>query len=192
MPDRVQKFKFNPTEISGLIRIDTFCAEDLRGYVLKDYSEDVFAQNGIRHDLREVFYTSSHKGVIRAIHFQRVHQQPKLIRVVKGSVYDVVVDLRKNSPTFGKWQYFYLNEENKSELLIPGGCGHGYLVLEDSIVSYKCSEIFYGEYDDGIMWNDPDIGIKWPLDRVEHIILAEKDKHLQTFKEFVQKYGGLN
>lgn len=187
----MQRFQFQETELKGLIMIDTFCAEDVRGYLLKDYSQEVFAQNGIQHDLREVFYTSSYKGVIRALHFQRVHQQPKLIRVVKGSVYDVAVDLRKNSPTFGKWQGFYLSEENKSELLIPGGFGHGYLVLEDSIVSYKCAEKFYGEYDDGIMWNDPDIGIEWPLNRVDRVILAEKDMHLQTFKEFTETYGGM-
>ena len=83
--------------------------------------------------------------------------------------------------------------ENRQELLIPAGCAHGYLVLEDSIVSYKCSEKFYGEYDDGIMWNDPEIGVEWPLNLIggeEKLILADKDKNLQTFDEFVEKYGG--
>ena len=104
------------------------------------------------------------------------------------------VDLRKDSPTFGKWLGFELSEENKDELLIPGYCGHGYLVLEPSIVSYKCAEKFYGEYDDGILWDDPDIGVQWPLEEIggrENVILAEKDQKLQRFKEFVQQYGGL-
>ncbi len=187
----VQKFEFKETEIEGLFEIQPFCADDVRGYFLKDYSKEVFEQNGIKHDLQEVFYTNSYKGVIRAIHFQREKQQPKLVRCVFGRVYDVVVDLRKDSRTFKKWMGFELSEANKKELLIPAGCGHGYLVLENSIVSYKCSEKFYGEFDDGIMWNDPDIGVKWPLELVnQQIILAEKDKNLQSFQEFMDKYHG--
>lgn len=186
----IQKFCFEKTAIEGLFLIDPFCAWDLRGYFIKDYSKEVFEQNGIVHDLKEVFYTNSKKGVIRAMHFQRVKQQPKLVRCVYGKIYDVVCDLRKNSPTFKQWLSFELSEENKKELLIPAGCGHGYLVLEDSIVSYKCAEKFYGEYDDGIIWNDPDLAIDWGLDRVNNqIILSEKDKSLQTFAEFVKTYG---
>ena len=189
----MQRFQFENTNLEGLKKIQVFCAEDIRGYLLKDYSEEIFRENGIEHELKEVFYTSSHKGVIRAIHFQRCRQQAKLIRVVKGKVYDVAVDLRKDSPTMGKWQGFYLSEESKNELLIPGGFGHGYLVLEDSIVSYKCSEPFSGEYDDGIMWNDPDIAVEWPLDKIGgDIIVADKDRNLQSFKEFKNKYGGMN
>ncbi len=188
----MQSFSFEETGLKGLKLVHAFCAEDIRGYFLKDYSQEVFHQNGIEHELKEVFYTSSHKGVIRAIHFQRCKQQAKLIRVVKGSVFDIAVDLRNDSPTKGKWLGFYLTEDSKTELLIPGGFGHGYLVLEDSIVSYKCAEKFYGEYDDGIMWNDPDINVEWPLDRVNNqIILAEKDRKLQSYAEFVSKYGGL-
>ena len=142
----------------------------------------------------EVFYTTSYKGVIRALHFQREKQQPKLVRCIHGHIYDVVVDLRPNSPTFKKGLGFDLIGEKHNEILVPGGCAHGYLVLEESIVSYKCAEKFYGEFDDGIMWNDPDIGIKWGLERIggeEKLILAEKDKKLQSFGEFMFKYGGL-
>lgn len=186
-----QKFDFQKTEIEGLILVKPFVAYDVRGYFIKDYFQELFEQNGIHHDLKEVFYTNSHKGVVRAIHFQRVKQQAKLVRCVWGHVYDVVVDLRKDSKTFGKWQGFDLSEENKDELYIPEGCGHGYLVLEHSVVSYKCGEKFYGEYDDGILWNDPDIGVKWPLELVDNqVILADKDKNLQTFTEFKEKYGG--
>ncbi len=137
-----------------------------------------------------MFYTTSHKGVIRAIHFQREKQQAKLVRCVSGKVYDICVDLRKDSKTFGKWVGFYLTQENSESLLIPEGCGHGYLVLEDSVVSYKCAEKFYGEFDDGIMWDDKDINIKWPLNEVDNIILSDKDKTLQTFEEFKNTYGG--
>lgn len=189
----MQHFKIENTKLDGLKLIQVFCSDDIRGYLLKDYSQEVFKTNGIEHDLKEVFYTSSYKGVIRAIHFQRHKQQAKLIRVIKGSVFDVAVDLRKNSATMGQWQGFFLSENSRNELLIPGGFGHGYLVLEDSIVSYKCAEAFSGEYDDGIMWNDPDIAIEWPLDRVDgDIILAEKDKNLQSFLEFKKKYGGMD
>lgn len=187
------KFEFQPTEIDGLIKVTPFNADDVRGCFTKDYSKEIFEANGIHHDLYEVFYTTSHKGVIRALHFQRVIQQPKLVRCIYGHVWDVVVDLRKHSPTFKKWLYFDLIGEEHNEILIPSGCAHGYLVLDESIVSYKCAEKFYGEYDDGILWNDPDIGVKWPLELIggrENIILAEKDKNLQSFKQFIEKYGG--
>jgi len=189
----IQKFEFQKTTIEGLICVTPFYASDVRGGFTKDYSKEIFEQNQISHDLMEVFYTTSFKGVIRALHFQRVHQQPKLVRCIHGHVYDVVVDLRKDSTTYKQWLGFDLTEENRRELLVPAGCAHGYLVMEDSIVSYKCSEKFYGEYDDGIMWNDADIGVSWPLDQIggiEKLIVAEKDKNLQTFQEFECQYGG--
>lgn len=188
----IQKFEFKKTEIEGLIEVTPFNADDIRGCFTKDYSKEVFEQNGIHHDLQEVFYTTSHKGVIRALHFQRVKQQPKLVRCIYGHVYDVVVDMRKNSPTFKKWLGFDLIGEKHNEILVPAGCAHGYLVLEPSIVSYKCSEKFYGEYDGGIKWNDPDINVQWPLDKIggiKNLILADKDKNLPSFKEFIEQYG---
>ncbi len=188
----MQKFSVQDTDLSGLKKISAFRAEDVRGYFIKDYSEELLLQNEITHELKEVFYTSSYKGVIRAIHFQRNYQQAKLVRVVKGSVFDVAVDLRKESPTFGQWRGFYLTEDNATALLLPGGFGHGYLVLEDSIVSYKCAEKFYEEYDDGVLWTDEELAIQWPLEQVNsEIILAEKDQKLQSFSEFKRNYGGL-
>lgn len=187
----MQKFSFLQTEIEGLFLIKPFVADDIRGYFIKDYSLEVFEQNGIKHDLKEVFYTNSHKGVIRALHFQREKQQPKLVRCVWGHVYDVVVDLRKDSSTFKKWLSFELSEDNKDQILIPAGCAHGYLVLENSVVSYKCAEKFYPEFDDGIMWNDPQLEVQWPLERVDNkIILASKDQDLQSFAQFEEVYGG--
>ena len=189
----IQRFEFHPTPIEGLIEVTPFNADDVRGSFTKDYSKEVFEANGITHDLAEVFYTTSHRGVIRALHFQRVMQQPKLVRCIWGHVWDVAVDLRKNSPTFKQWQAFDLTRENRREVLIPAGCAHGYLVLEESVVSYKCAEKFYGEYDDGILWDDPDIAVAWPLERIggrENVILADKDKHLQSFAQFMETYQG--
>lgn len=189
----IRKFEFHETEIPSLIEVAPFNADDIRGCFTKDYSQEVFEANGIHHNLAEVFYTTSHKGVIRALHFQRVKQQPKLVRCIQGHVWDVVVDLRKDSPSFKKWLSFDLIGEAHNEILVPAGCAHGYLVLEDSIVSYKCGEKFYGEYDDGILWNDPDIDVDWPLELIggeDNLILSDKDKRLQSFQQFMVTYGG--
>lgn len=187
----IQKFQFEDTQLEGVKLIHTFCAEDNRGCLIKDYSEEIFRGQGISHELKEVFYTVSQKGVIRALHFQREFPQAKLVRCVAGSIYDVVVNLRRNSDQFGNWQGFYLSGDSKTELLIPGDYAHGYLVLEPSVVSYKCNEKFYGEYDDGIYYLDPDLHITWPLDQTTQVILAEKDKVLQSFSQFKERYGGL-
>lgn len=187
----IQKFAFRETDIKGLIEVTPFNSTDNRGCFTKDYSKEVFEANGIDHKLVEVFYTTSYKGVIRALHFQRIKQQPKLVRCIHGRVWDVVVDLRKDSPSFKKWCSFDLTGENLKEVLIPAGCAHGYLVLEDSVVSYKCAEKFCGEYDDGIMWNDPDIAVDWPLEKVggeEKLIVSEKDKNLQSFQQLMDHY----
>ena len=185
----IKKFEILDTFFGSAKLIQPFQAYDERGSFTKDYSKEALEQLSIHHDLKEVFYTESFKGVIRAIHFQRVHEQPKLVRCVSGHVYDVIVDLRPSSPTFGQWKGVDLTGQNHLELLIPEHFGHGYLVLENSIVSYKCSEKFWGEYDDGICWNDKEIGISWPLELVNNnIILSEKDKNLQSFKEFREKY----
>lgn len=189
----IHNFEFKKTAIEGLIEVVPFYADDIRGCFTKDYSKELFEANGIKHQLQEVFYTTSYKGVIRALHFQRVRQQPKLVRCIYGHVYDVVVDLRKNSPTFKQWAAFDLMGDKYNEILVPAGCGHGYLVLEKSIVSYKCSEKFYSEYDDGIIWNDSELGVSWPFEKIGgagNIILADKDKNLQTFQQFMELYGG--
>ncbi len=184
----IQKFSFTELDLEGAYLIKPFVAYDERGYFLKDYCKQTFQDNGIEHELKEVFYTNSKKGVIRAIHFQKVMEQPKLVRCVVGKIYDVIVDLRKDSSTFGKYKGFFLSEENKDMLYVPKHFGHGYLVIEPSIVAYKCAEKFYGEYDDGILWNDEGIGIDWPLEQVDNqIILSQKDENLQSFQEFKHK-----
>ena len=191
----VQRFEFKELDLKGAYLITPFYATDDRGGLIKDYNVDTFRENGISHELKEVFYTISKRGVIRAIHFQLIKQQAKLVRCVSGHVYDVIVDLRIGSPTFGQWRGFDLSGENQLELFIPEGFGHGYLVLEDSVVSYKCGEVFYGEGDSGIMYNDADIGIVWPFEKIggkEKLIISEKDKILMSLQEYTLKSRGCN
>lgn len=182
-----QSFSFQELDLRGAYLIRPFFAEDDRGGLIKDYNADVFHANGIDYSLKETFYTLSRRGVIRAIHFQLEKQQAKLVRCISGHVYDVIVDLRPKSATYGQWRGFDLTGENTLSLLVPAGFGHGYLVLEDSVVSYKCAEGFYGPGDSGIRYDDPDIGISWPMDRiggVEQLIISEKDQHLMSFRAY--------
>lgn len=183
----VNRFEFKELELKGSFLIQPFYSADERGGFVKDYNVDLFYENGIKHNLKEVFYTISKKGVIRAIHFQLNKQQAKLVRCIKGHIYDVIVDLRPNSETYGKWLGFDLTEENQMELYIPEFFGHGYLVLEESVVSYKCNEVFFDKGDSGIIWNDSDINIDWPIDKVggvENLIISNKDMNLMSFKKY--------
>ncbi len=185
----VEKFNFAELDLKGAYLIRPFYATDERGGLIKDYHIDAFRENGIDHSLKEVFYTISKAGVIRAIHFQLGRQQAKLVRCLKGAVYDVIVDLRPQSCTYGQWRGFDLTEENRLSLYIPPFFGHGYLVLEDSIVSYKCAEVFVAEGDSGIAYDDRDIGIAWPMERIGgagNLIISEKDLHLMSFSEYAR------
>lgn len=184
-----QMFKFLETELKGAFLIKPFYATDERGGFIKDYNVETFREHGIEHELKEVFYTISYKGVIRAIHFQLGHQQAKLVRCIKGKVFDVIVDLRMGSETFGRWVGYELSEQNRDELYIPEHFGHGYLVLEESVVSYKCGEVFYADGDSGIMYNDPDIGIDWPIELIggeQSLIISDKDRELMSFEAYQQ------
>ena len=172
----VEKFDFCELDLKGAYLIKPFYATDNRGGFIKDYNIDTFKANGIDHELKEVFYTISKRGVIRAEHFQLVKQQAKLVRCVSGHIYDVIVDLRPSSDTFGQWRGFNLSGDNRLCLYVPEFFGHGYLVIENSIVSYKCGEVFYGEGDSGIMYNDPDLAIKWPFDLIggeDNLIISD-------------------
>lgn len=192
----LQKFEFIKTDFEGAYLIKPFVSTDSRGAFVKDYSKEVFEANGIKHELAEVFYADNQPGVVRGMHFQRVCQQVKLVRCIKGKIFDVIVDLRPDSPTFLKWQGFYLSEENFDELYVPEYFAHGYLALEPSTVVYKCNQGFRSEYDDGIKFDDPDFSIDWPIDEIncegfdslEKLIRSEKDKNLQSFKEYKEKY----
>lgn len=186
----IKGFRFQELDLKGAYLIKPFYATDERGGLIKDYNYETFRENGINHELKEVFYTISKRGVIRAIHFQLVKQQPKLVRCISGHVYDVIVDLRPDSPTYKQWRGFHLTSENTESLLVPAFFGHGYLVIEDSIVSYKCAEGFYEKGDSGILYNDPDIGINWPFEMIggkKKLIISKKDLNLMSFKEYEEK-----
>lgn len=180
-------FEFTQLELKGAYRIRPFYAADHRGGLLKDYSADIFRANGIDHELKETFYTISRRGVMRAIHFQLVRQQAKLVRCISGHVYDVIVDLRPESPTFGRWHGSHLTGESTEMVYVPKRFGHGYLVIEDSVVSYKANEAFCEAGDSGILYDDPEIGIEWPFELIggrENLIISEKDLGLMSFEAY--------
>lgn len=185
-----EMFQFEESELKGAYMIQPFYAADERGGLIKDYHINEFKSHGIEHELKEVFYTISRKGVIRALHFQSGHQQAKLVRCVAGKIYDVIADLRKGSETFGQWRGYELSAENRREIYVPQHFGHGYLVLEESVVSYKCSDVFYSKEDSGIIYSDPDLGIDWPFNLIggaENLIISDKDRNLMSFQEFQQQ-----
>jgi dTDP-4-dehydrorhamnose 3,5-epimerase len=188
----MEKFKFAKTNIKDLILIDPFIVEDDRGTFIKTYEQQIFKKNNILLGNAEDIMSISKKGVLRGMHFQIQHPQDKLVRVVSGEAFDVAVDLRKDSKTYGKWQGFYLSGENKKMLYIPKGFAHGFLAVSEEVVfCYRCGEKYYPELDSGIVWDDEDISIEWPLNRVNEIITSEKDKKLMNFKTFHQNYDGL-
>lgn len=170
-------FRFTETEIKGVYIIETKVFGDDRGYFTETYKKTDFDEAGLRYDFVQDNQSRSKKGVLRGLHFQKSHPQAKLVRVLEGEVFDVAVDMRKDSPTFGRWTGVVLSEKNKRQFMIPRGFAHGFLVLSDyATFCYKCDEVYHPEDEGGIMWNDPDIGIEWPF--TDGIQLSEKDtKH---------------
>lgn len=169
--------------------------KDNRGFFMETYKKSNFEKVGINTDFVQDNHSKSIKGVLRGLHYQNEpFAQGKLVRCIRGKIFDVAVDIRKGSPTFGKWIGYELSEENKLMLWIPKGFAHGFLTLsEEAEVIYKVSgEEYSPQYDAGIIWNDPDIGIKWPLDNIDEVLLSDKDKNLPNLKNadinFV--YGG--
>ena len=178
------QFKFIETGIEGLTVIEPTLFGDDRGYFMETYSQRHFEEGGMKMTFVQDNESRSTKGVLRGLHFQTQHSQGKLVRVTKGEVFDVAVDLRPGSETYGKWYGVRLSEENKKQFYIPENFAHGFLVLSDvAEFCYKCTDFYYPEFDGGIMWNDPDIGIEWPLDGIEEIKLSEKDKKHPSFKD---------
>jgi dTDP-4-dehydrorhamnose 3,5-epimerase len=177
--------------IEGLTLIHPHVFEDERGYFIKDFEAHLYEDNNLPVKFFEFNESKSKKGTIRGLHFQQKYSQGKLIRVIKGAVFDVAVDLRFGSPTFGKWMGFELSEYNHDVLYIPEGFAHGFLALEDdTIFSYKCTNKYAPEFDSGIRYNDPDINVEWPVELVsgwENVITSDKDARLQSFEEFVKK-----
>ena len=177
-------FLFNKTSIDGVYIIEPKVFGDNRGYFMESYNRDHFLKANLNMTFVQDNESKSSKGVLRGLHFQRKHSQGKLVRVTKGEVFDVAVDLRTGSSTYGKWEGVVLSEENKKQFYIPEGFAHGFLVLSDEAVfNYKCTDFYAPEYDGGVMWNDPDINIEWPLEGIENIILSEKDKKHPSLKD---------
>lgn len=176
-------FNFIETKIQGVYIIEPKVFGDNRGYFMETYNKEHFTEAGLNMTFVQDNESKSTKGVLRGLHFQKKHSQGKLVRVTKGEVFDVAVDLRMGSPTYGQWEGVVLCEENKKQFYIPEGFAHGFLVLSDEAVfNYKCTDFYFPEYDGGVMWNDTDINIKWPLEGIENIILSEKDKKHPNLK----------
>ncbi|WP_315067186.1 dTDP-4-dehydrorhamnose 3,5-epimerase [uncultured Clostridium sp.] len=184
-------FNFNKTKIDGVYIIEPKVLGDNRGYFMESYNKEQFDEAGLNMTFVQDNESKSSKGVLRGLHFQKRHSQGKLVRVTKGEVFDVAVDLRTGSPTYGKWECVILNEKNKKQFYIPEGFAHGFLVLSDEVVfNYKCTDFYSPEYDGGVMWNDSDLNIEWPLKAIENVILSEKDKTHPNLKELdLREYG---
>ncbi|MDP3177421.1 MAG: dTDP-4-dehydrorhamnose 3,5-epimerase [Spirochaetaceae bacterium] len=149
--------------IQGLYLIQPKVFGDERGYFLETWSERDFAAAGIDARFVQDNQSRSRKGVLRGLHFQRKYPQGKLVRVIQGEVFDVAVDLRQNSPTFGAWQGEILSGERQNQLFVPPGFAHGFLVLsEEAVFAYKCTEFYHPEDEEGIRWDDPELAIEWP------------------------------
>ncbi len=178
-------FNFIKTEIDGMFIVEPTVFGDDRGYFLETYHYDEFKKAGIDAVFVQDNQSKSKRGVLRGLHFQTKRPQGKLVRVIKGEVFDVGVDLRKNSPTFGKWVGAVLSDENKRQLYIPAGFAHGFLVLSDEAeFVYKCTDFYDPQNEGGIIYNDPDININWPISGDMEILLSQKDRALPSLKSF--------
>lgn len=177
-------FKFIETDIKDLYVIEPKVFGDSRGFFMETYNYNEFKEAGLSMNFVQDNHSKSNKGVLRGMHFQTEHTQGKLVRVIKGEVYDVAVDLRKNSETYGKWYGVFLSEENKKMFYVPEGFAHGFLVTsEEAEFVYKCTDFYHPEFEGSLLWNDPEVGIKWPLDNIENILLSDKDKKALPLKD---------
>ncbi len=166
--------RFHSTEIDGMYLIEPQVFKDERGFFLEIFHAERFKEAGINCSFVQDNHSRSTKGVLRGLHYQLTQPQGKLVRVAKGEVFDVGVDIRKGSPTFGKWAGYKISSENKRMLYLPPGLAHGFCVLSDEAdFLYKCTDFYSREDERGLAWNDPEINIKWPINNP---ILSDKDK----------------
>ena len=177
-------FTFTHSDIEGVVVVDAKRFGDARGWFAETYKEPEFVAGGIAARFVQDNESCSTKGVLRGLHFQINHPQAKLVRCVHGAVFDVGVDLRPGSPTFGRWVGELLTEENRRQLFLPRGFAHGFAVLSDvAVFAYKCDDVYHPDDEGGIVWNDPDIGVAWP-DLGGAPNLSAKDAVAPTFKEY--------
>ena len=176
--------RFIPTELPEVVRIVPTVHEDARGYFMETWQARRFHDAGIDLDFVQDNFSESSKGTLRGLHFQIEQAQGKLVRVVSGEVFDVVVDMRRSSPNFGKWVGEVLSAENKHQLWVPPGFAHGFLVLSDTAMfEYKCTDYYAPEFERSVRWDDPDIGINWPLEKGEQPVLSPKDRKAPSFRD---------
>lgn len=174
-------FTFEKTAIDGVFVITPKVYGDNRGYFMETYKESDFKEAGISAEFVQDNQSKSRKGVLRGLHFQKTYPQAKLVRVIKGEVYDVAVDLRRNSATYGKYVGVLLSEENKKQFFVPRGFAHGFLVLSDEAeFVYKCDDLYHPEDEGGLIYNDPSVNIQWPF--TDEVLLSEKDKNFPTLE----------
>lgn len=175
-------FSFKPLEIPDVILIEPKVFGDQRGFFMETYKKSDFKENGINYEFVQDNHSKSQKGVLRGLHYQLYPKaQGKLVRCVKGKIWDVAVDIRKGSPWFGRWVAVELSEENRLMLWVPPGFAHGFVALEDNTeVMYKVTDEYAPELDRGIIWNDPELTINWP---VRDPILSDKDRNLPSLRE---------
>ena len=176
-------FEMQELDMEGVKLITPFYMEDDRGFFLKSVERDIYRQWGLNADIYEDFESYSTKGVIRGLHFQLEKPQTKIVRVIKGAIRDVIVDLRKDSETYGKWVGVILSERNMKQMYISEGFAHGFKVLSDTAkFCYKVTDFYHPNDEGGIAWNDPDIGIEWPEPEIEPV-LSDKDTKWPHFKD---------
>lgn len=182
MTKTIGNFTFIETSIKDVYIIEPKKYGDNRGYFMETYKESSFKEAGLDYNFVQDNQSKSKVGVLRGLHFQKTFPQAKLVRCLEGEVFDVCVDLRKNSPTYGKWEGVVLSAEKGNQFMIPRGFAHGFVVLSESATfAYKCDELYHPEDEGGIMWNDPEIGIVWPYKGEP--LLSDKDKLHKSLKE---------
>ncbi len=171
------------TGIEGLVIIEVKKYGDHRGYFKETYQKEVFAELGLDHEFVQENESYSKKNTLRGLHFQMKHPQGKLVRVVSGTVYDVGVDLRPDSKTYGKWYGVELSGENGKMFYVPEGFAHGFLVKsEEAVFTYKCTDYYHPEDEGGIIWNDPTLNIDWQVEDISQLLISEKDQKLPRLK----------
>lgn len=183
--------KIEEKKLKGIFEIQLEPKEDKRGFFMRVYDNKIFDKYKIHREwVQENHLLSAEKGIIRGMHFQfPPHSETKLLRVTNGKIYDVFIDLRKGSPTFGQWDSIVLSADNKKMIYIPRGVAHGFCTLTENCETlYKMDNYYAPNSEGSIRWNDPDLGIDWPANNP---ILSEKDLKAKSFREFIEKYGGL-
>ena len=181
------QIKVTPCDIEGLYIIEPTVHGDNRGYFMETYNQKDMEEAGLTMQFVQDNQSASKKGVLRGLHFQINYPQDKLVRAIRGEVFDVAVDLRPGSKTYGQWYGVLLSEENKKQFFIPKNFAHGFVVLSDyAEFAYKCTDFYHPNDEGGLAWNDPQIGVEWPIPEGMELTLSDKDKKWGSFAEFTE------